>query len=114
MTFEEFWPRYVLLHRRPATRALHAIGSLAPPLFVALAVARGSAWWLAPIPFVAYGFAWFAHLVVERNRPATWDHFWFSLAADYRMCWLMARGRMGAEVARAEVIGSAGEARRTV
>jgi hypothetical protein len=104
MTFNEFWPHYVLLHRRPATRVLHAIGSLAPPAFAAVALARGSAWWLVPIPFVAYGFAWFSHFFVERNRPATWDHFWLSLAADYRMCWLMLTGRMGAEVERAESV----------
>jgi hypothetical protein len=102
MTFHEFWPHYVLLHRRRATRVLHAVGSLAPVVFAAVAVARRSAWWLAPAPFVAYGFAWFSHFVVERNRPATWEHFWLSLAADYRMCWLMLTGRMTGEVERME------------
>ena len=107
MTFKEFWPHYVLLHQHPATRVLHAIGSLAPPVFVGIAVARGSAWWLLPIPFVAYGFAWFSHFFIEHNRPATWDHFWLSLAADYKMFGMMLVGRMGDEVERIRVGGAA-------
>ena len=100
MTFEEFWPEYVRLHSRPATRVLHAIGSLGPFLFAGVAAATRNAWWLLAIPVFSYGFAWFAHFFVERNRPATFDHFWFSLAADYKMCWMMLTGRMGAEIER--------------
>jgi hypothetical protein len=100
MTFEEFWPQYVMLHRRPATRVLHAIGSFAPFVFAGVAVATGNTWWLLAIPFVAYGFAWFSHFAIERNRPATWDHFWLSLAADYKMLGLTLTGRMGREVSR--------------
>jgi hypothetical protein len=100
MTFRDFWPEYVRLHRHPSTRVLHAIGSLAPPLLAAVAVVRGNAWWLAASPVVAYGLAWFSHFVIEHNRPATFDHFWLSLAADYKMCWLMLTGRMSAEVER--------------
>ena len=105
MTFSEFWPEYVKLHRHPATRALHAVGSLAPFVFAAVAIAERNAWWLLAIPFVAYGLAWAGHFFIERNRPATWEHFWLSLAADYKMCALMLTGRMGREVERIDRAG---------
>lgn len=91
MTFKEFWPEYVSLHRHPANRALHVIGSLGPFLFTGVAIATRNAWWLLAIPVFSYGFAWIGHFVVERNRPATFDHFWYSLAADYKMCWELLR-----------------------
>jgi len=48
-----------------------------------------------------YGFAWAGHFFVERNRPATFRHPFYSLAADYVMVWKMLTGRMDEEVAEA-------------
>lgn len=98
MTFREFWPIYVRFHRHPVNRILHLVGSAGPAIFTAAAIVARNPWWLAAIPFFSYGFAWVGHFAIEHNRPATFDHFWYSLAADYRMCWLMLTGRMGAEV----------------
>jgi hypothetical protein len=100
MTFAEFWPHYVLAHRRPATRALHAVSSLMPLVFIVVAIVRGNAWWVLGGPVAAYAIAWFSHFFIEHNRPATWEHFWLSLAADYKMFALMLTGRMGEEVRR--------------
>lgn len=102
MTFEEFWPHYVKAHRRPATRFLHAISSLMPGVFVVVAIARGSAWWLLGGPVAAYGIAWFSHFFIEHNKPATFDYWWLSLLADYKMFALTITGRMGDEVRRVE------------
>jgi hypothetical protein len=55
-------------------------------------------WLLAGAPLLGYGFAWYAHFFVEGNRPATFGHPFWSLAADYRMLWLVLTGRMGAEL----------------
>ncbi|HET7737731.1 MAG TPA: DUF962 domain-containing protein [Tepidiformaceae bacterium] len=98
-SFEEFWPYYVRQHSRPATRLLHAVGSvLAVVLFgVAFAV---NLWILVAVPLVGYAFAWYAHFFVEHNRPATFGHPFYSLAADYRMLFLMMAGRMDDEVTR--------------
>lgn len=98
MTFDEFWPRYVRAHRHPATRALHAVSSLVPFAFAALAVVSGSLWWVVAIPFVAYGIAWFAHFFIERNKPETFNYALLSLAADYKMFLLTITGRMGEEI----------------
>lgn len=98
-TFDEFWPYYVRAHSKPRTRILHACGSVLAILMVVLAFAV-NLWFLALAPLIGYGFAWYGHFFVEGNRPATFGHPFYSLAADYRMLFLMMAGRMDAEVSR--------------
>ena len=98
-TFADFWPFYVRAHSRPMTRLLHAIGSI-----LALgAIAAGifvSRWFFLAAPVIGYSFAWYGHFFVEHNKPATFGHPFYSLAADYVMLWKILTGRMGAEVAK--------------
>ena len=98
-TFAEFWPFYVRAHSLPLTRVLHAIGSI-----LALACIAGgivvSPWFFLAAPLIGYSFAWYGHFFVEHNKPATFGHPFFSLAADYVMLWKTLTGRMGDEVAR--------------
>ncbi len=96
-SFSDFWPHYVRAHSKPRTRILHGIGSTLAVGAVALALAS-SPWWLLLAPLVGYGFAWYGHFFVEGNRPATFGHPFYSLAADYRMLFLMMSGRMDDEV----------------
>lgn len=98
-SFADFWPYYVRQHSRSRTRLLHAIGSTLAIVFVALALAI-SPWFLIMAPLIGYGFAWYGHFFVEKNRPATFGHPFWSLAADYRMLFLMIAGRMDEEAAR--------------
>ena len=98
-SFSEFWPYYVRQHVRPRTRLLHAMGSVLAVALFALAFAV-SLWILVAVPVVGYAFAWYAHFFVEHNKPATFGHPFYSLAADYVMVWKMITGRMGAEVAK--------------
>lgn len=99
-SFRDFWPFYVGEHRRSSTRAWHFLGtSLALVLFVGSIVARW--WWgLLAVPLCGYAFAWFSHFCIERNRPATFRYPLWSLAADFKMWWLIVRGRMAGEVER--------------
>jgi hypothetical protein len=100
-SFAEFWPFYVREHSRAGTRALHAAGTIvSTALFVALA-ATGRWRWLPVALVVGYAAAWVGHFFVEHNRPATFRHPLWSLAADYKMVALILAGRMGAEVERA-------------
>lgn len=96
-SFADFWPYYVRQHAKSGTRALHAIGSILALTAVCAAVLI-SPWYLLAAPVIGYGFAWYAHFFVEGNKPATFGHPFYSLAADYRMLFLMLTGRMQREV----------------
>jgi len=101
-TFSEFWPFYCREHSKPLTRRLHLAGSFLGPLVsAAVFLGTGSAHALWIWAVCGYGFAWFGHFFVERNRPATFRHPFYSLAADYVMVWKMLTGRMDEEVTRA-------------
>jgi hypothetical protein len=98
-SFDDFWPYYVRAHSRKRTRLLHAIGSIAAVVMLGVSFAI-SLWFLIAVPVIGYAFAWYAHFFVEGNKPATFGHPFYSLAADYRMLFLMMAGKMTAEVAK--------------
>src|SRR3954451_14945705 len=98
-TFSAFWPYYVRAHSRPRTRVLHAIGSVLAIITLCIALATNR-WLLIAVPVIGYAFAWYAHFFVEHIKPATFGHPFYSLAADYRMLFLMLAGRMDEEVTK--------------
>ena len=99
-SFEEFWPFYVREHSRPATRALHAAGTITATAFLFALAATGRWPWLPLALVPGYAAAWVGHFFVEHNRPATFKHPLWSLMGDYKMVALMLAGRMGAEADR--------------
>jgi hypothetical protein len=76
---------------------LHAAGSTLALACVVLA-ATVNPWFLAAAPLIGYGFAWYGHFFVEHNKPATFGHPFYSLAADYVMVWKMITGSMDGEL----------------
>ncbi len=98
-SFAEFWPYYVRAHSRGRTRVLYAVGSVLSVVMLSISFAV-SLWFLIAVPVVGYGFAWYAHCFVEHNKPAAFGYPFSSLAADYRMRFLMMAGRMDEEVAK--------------
>ena len=100
--YRDFWPYYLQEHAKPATRRLHYAGTALTFLFLTLALRSGGWWWLA-LPLAGYGFAWGAHLVVEKNRPATFTYPLWSLVSDYRMFFLWLSGRLGPHLKSAGV-----------
>lgn len=102
--FASFWPFYVSQHMKPLTRGLHWIGSTLGLVALVLLVVGWSylPWNLLMVPaglVVGYGFAWAAHLLVEKNRPATFLYPLWSFLGDWKMWALMTTGRMGPHVA---------------
>ena len=102
-TYSEFWPFYLREHRKPRTRALHYIGTIASVIVLIGAAATRSWWWLLAAPACGYGFAWFSHFFVEKNKPATFAAPFWSLVSDYRMCGLFLTGRLGNELMKHQI-----------
>jgi hypothetical protein len=106
--YNEFWDFYVSEHSLGLTRLLHFAGTSLGLLLLVYFAATGR-WYLFPIFFIiGYGFAWFAHFVVEKNRPASFRYPFWSFISDFRMMWYMITGKMSAEVRR--VAGDASSA----
>ena len=99
-SYKEFWPIYLGEHRRAATRGLHYLGTGLGLALLAAAIWLGD-WRLLPAALVCgYAFAWIGHAAVERNRPATFSHPFWSFISDFRMFGLWLSGRLGRELAR--------------
>lgn len=98
--YAEFWDFYVSEHSLPLTRALHFIGTTLGIASAIFFVVRGQ-WYFFPIFFViGYGFAWYAHFFVEKNRPASFRFPFWSFISDFKMIAFMLTGKMAAEVER--------------
>lgn len=84
-SFRDFWPFYLGQHSRWGCRLMHYLGTSAALLLVAAApfLSRPK---LALIALaVGYAPAWLAHLLIEKNRPATFRYPLWSLLADFKM-----------------------------
>ncbi len=102
-SFRDFWPYYLREHAKPVTRALHYAGTTLVVGIALYALVTGSWLLLAALPVAGYGFAWVAHFMVEKNRPATFTYPLWSLAGDFKMWWMWLTGRLGPELDRAGV-----------
>lgn len=92
-SFEEFWPYYMAMHSKAATRWVHVAGTLAGAAITAYGLARGRRRLLPAGPVVGYGAAWASHFCIEGNNPATFGYPLWSLRGDARMIGLMLTGR---------------------
>ena len=84
-SFADFYPFYLGEHKNITCRRLHFIGTLCVIALIVWAVWSGRTIWLLPVPVVGYGFAWIGHYVFEKNRPATFQHPFYSLLGDFVM-----------------------------
>lgn len=82
-SFADFYPFYLSEHRHPVSRRLHFFGTAIVLTIPLIAFAVGNPWVLFGIPVAGYGFAWVGHFFFEGNRPATFSHPFYSLAADF-------------------------------
>ncbi|MEJ0063735.1 MAG: DUF962 domain-containing protein [Alphaproteobacteria bacterium] len=103
-TYAEFWPFYLGEHRKRATRLVHVAGTgVGVALFiVAVAACRFDILLMALA--AGYGYAWLAHLFIEKNRPASFSYPAWSLRADFQMAWFWLTGRLEAELVRNNIL----------
>ncbi|WP_420144809.1 Mpo1-like protein [Sphingobium sp.] len=101
--FCDFWPYYLQEHARPGTRALHYVGTSIVVALIAIMPFAGRAWMAVALPVAGYGFAWAAHGLIERNRPATFRYPLWSLRADFLMWYRFLTGRIDHDLAQAGV-----------
>lgn len=93
-TFQEFYPYYLKQHSHPKSRCLHFVGTSLVIVSLGSFFVTGHWPFLALTPVFGYGFAWYGHLVYEKNTPATFTHPVFSLMADFRMFWEILTGKL--------------------
>jgi len=92
-SYEEFWPWYVAMHSRRATRWLHLVGTMSGAVLTIVGAVMGR-WLLLPaLPVLGYGFAWPSHWLIERNNPASFGHPAWSFRGDLAMIARMLAGR---------------------
>lgn len=74
----EYYPKYLQAHQNPWNRRLHIVGNFATILYAMLVMFAtfNVSFWFAPgllaTPAIVYIFAWPAHRLIEKNKPATW------------------------------------------
>lgn len=84
-SFADFYPFYLEEHGHPLNRRLHFVGTSLVLLVLLTALVTGHWALLWLLPLVGYGFAWVGHFYVEKNRPATFKHPFYSLMGDFVM-----------------------------
>ncbi len=104
-SYDEFFDFYLQQHSHPVNRALHATGTILASGFVIAAFATGHPWYALLFFPIGYGFAWTGHFGVEKNKPATFGHPFWSFLSDFRMVGLMLTGRLSARLQAAALRG---------
>jgi hypothetical protein len=87
-TYREFWPFYLSEHSSSLNRRLHFVGTTIALVFIVMSIAMVNAAFLLAALVSGYGFAWFGHYFIEKNRPATFKYPMWSFVSDWRM-WLL-------------------------
>jgi hypothetical protein len=93
-SFAEFYTFYLSEHANRATRRLHFVGSSLALFCLLELLFTGDLWWLVVGLVAGYGFAWFSHLVFEKNRPATFQQPLYSFMGDWKMFWQILTGKI--------------------
>lgn len=102
-TYREFWHFYLGEHADPRNRAIHFVGTAGVFIILGLSIALQNWWLLLAMPVCGYGFAWFGHFFVEKNRPATFKAPLRSLFSDFRMFFCILTFRIGKHLKEAGV-----------
>jgi hypothetical protein len=81
---------------------LHFTGTFLLIICLVSAVVFQKWWMLGLIPVLGYGFAWIGHILIERNKPATFTYPLYSLGSDFVMFWDILTGRISEKLEKAK------------
>lgn len=84
-SFKAFYPYYLEEHTDKRCRLLHYIGSTLVLAVLLYSLLMQHYALLLALPVIGYGFAWLGHFIFEKNKPATFQHPWYSLMGDWVM-----------------------------
>jgi hypothetical protein len=101
--YKDFWPFYLKEHRKPATRTWHFYGSSIAFVFLVSFIATLNPWFLLAGLLSGYGFAWFSHFNIEKNRPATFTYPFWSFFSDWRMWYMTITGQLKQELQKYDI-----------
>ncbi|MBI3501288.1 MAG: DUF962 domain-containing protein [Bacteroidetes bacterium] len=93
-SLKEFYPFYLTEHNDSTSRILHFTGTLFVFILLVAGIVLQQWWLLAFIPVAGYGFAWTGHAFFEKNKPATFQYPFYSLASDFIMFWELLTGKI--------------------
>jgi hypothetical protein len=94
-SFSSFYPYYLTEHSDKTNRVLHFTGTAILIIIFFAAIILQKWWMLALVPVCGYGFAWFGHFFIEKNKPATFTYPLYSLGSDFVMFWHILTGQIG-------------------
>ncbi len=100
-SFNEFYPYYLTEHANNKNRLLHFVGTLLLLVSLVVGIFTGNGLFFILIPLLGYGFAWFGHFFIEKNRPATFTYPFYSLASDFVMFWDIITGQLNRKLKEA-------------
>lgn len=92
-TYSEFYQFYLTEHSKIGTRIFHFIGTLLVFVVIWYVISSGKERFLWYIPIFGYGFAWFSHAIIEKNKPATFKYPLWSLISDFRLFFELLTGK---------------------
>ncbi|WP_299179115.1 DUF962 domain-containing protein [uncultured Chryseobacterium sp.] len=84
-TYREFYQFYLTEHSKMGTRIFHFLGTLLVFVVIGYVISSGKERFLWYLPIFGYGFAWFSHAVIEKNKPTTLSYPVWTLVSDFRL-----------------------------
>lgn len=97
--FEEYYKYYLTLHKKRGTKIFHIIGNIFTIIYVLMILFFSFKNiiflpFLILTPFIVYPFAWYSHMMIEKNKPAAWSNPVWAKMCDWRMIYEVIIGKI--------------------
>lgn len=93
-TFNEFFPYYLSVHSHRSTKWIHAVTTSFAMVFLVITLVTGKLAYVVSAWVATYAILFLSHFLIEKNRPATFRYPWWSILADFKMAYLLFKGKL--------------------